>query len=103
MATKPYHSTPPKPTPRGYNQYSSGPAPLAKARRQQLQKNMHGYFLGPMDPSEFMSSFMPVDSRKLGSPPDGIDFRQVYDQTSEKLMYGPFVRRCVILIPYRLC
>jgi len=58
---------------------------------------MNGYFLGPMDPSEFMCSFMPVDSQKLGSLPDGIDFRQVYDQVDEKLMYAPFVRRCVIL------
>jgi len=63
---------------------------------------MHGYFLGPMDPSVFMCSFMPIDSQKLGDPPDGIDFRKVYGQANEKLMYGPFVRRCIVLIPYRL-
>ena len=60
---------------------------------------MDGYFLGPMEPSEFMSSFMPVDSRKLGSVPDGIDFRQVYDQADEKSIYAPFVRRCVVILP----
>ena len=58
---------------------------------------MDGYLLGPMDPSEFMSSFMPVDSRKLGSVPDGIDLLQVYDQADEKLMYAPFVRRCAVI------
>ena len=97
MATRLFHSTPPKPTPKGYNQYSSKPVPLAKARKQQLRENMHGYFLGPMDPSEFMCSFMPVNSRNPQSPPDGIDFRRVYDQANERLMYTPFVRCCVIL------
>ena len=97
MATRLFHSTPPKPTPRGYNQYSSKSVPLAKARKQQLRENMHGYFLGPMDPSEFMRSFMPVNSQNPQSLPDGIDFRRVYDQTNERLMYTPFVRFCVIL------
>jgi len=59
---------------------------------------MDGHFLGPTEPSEFMRSFMPVDSHKLGSLPDGIDFRQVYDQADEKLMYAPFVRRCVVIL-----
>ena len=60
---------------------------------------MSGYFLGPMSPSEFMDSFMPINSQHLGSPPDGIDFRQVYDhrQPDERLMYTPFVRPFVIL------
>ena len=98
MATRLFHSTPPKPTPRGYNLYSVKPVPLAKARRQQLRENMHGYFLGPMDPSEFMRSFMPVNSRDLGAPPNGIDFSQVYDQASERLMYAPFVRRYVLFL-----
>jgi len=98
MDTKQFLSTPPKPTPRGYNQYSSGQALLAKTRRQQLRENMHGYFLGPMDPSEFMRSFMPVDSRNLGTPPDEVDFSKVYNKANEKSMYDPFVRRCVILL-----
>ena len=98
MDPSPFLSTPPKPTPRGYHLYSSGPAPLANTRRQQLRENMHGYFLGPMDPSEFMRSFMPVDSRDLGCPPDGIDFGEVYSKTNEKLMYEPFVRRWVIIL-----
>ena len=59
---------------------------------------MQGYFLGPTDPSEFMRSFMPVDSRDLGSPPDWIDFREVYDQADEKSMYDPFVRHYLILL-----
>jgi hypothetical protein len=98
MTTRLFHSTPPRPTPRGFNQHSAKPAPLAKTRKEQLRRNMRGYFLGPMDPSEFMRSFMPIDSQNLGGPPDGIDFRQVYDQPNEKSMYDPFVRRCVILL-----
>ena len=97
MATRPFHSTPPKPTPRGYTQYSSKPAPLVEVRKKQLRENMHGYFLGPMDPSEFMRSFMPVNSQNPLSPPDGIDFRRVYDQANERSMYTPFVRFCVVL------
>jgi hypothetical protein len=97
MADRLFHSTPPKPTPRGFTQYSSKPAPLAKARKQQLRENMHGYFLGPMDPSEFMCSFMPVNSQNLGDPPDGIDFHRVYDQANERLMYTPFVRHYALL------
>jgi len=96
MATRLFHSTPPKPTPRGYNLYSSKPVPLAKARKQQLRENMHGYSLGPMDPSEFMGSFMPINSQTLGVLPDGIDFRQVYEQTNERSMYAPFVSRHVL-------
>ena len=92
MATRPFHSTPPKPTPRGYNQYSTNPIPLAKARKQQLRENMQGYFLGPMDPSEFMRSFMPVNSSGIGHFPDKIDFSTVYSQRNERLMYDPFVR-----------
>ena len=95
MATRLFHSSPPKPTPRGYNQYSAKPVPLARARKQQLRENMSGYFLGPMDPSEFMRSFMPINSQHLGNPPDGIDFRQVYEQANERSMYAPFVRRRV--------
>ena len=53
---------------------------------------MVGYFLGPMDPSEFMRSFMPINSQTLGSPLDGVDYRQVYEQPNEKSMYAPFVR-----------
>jgi hypothetical protein len=88
MATRLFHSTPPKPTPRGYNQYSAKPAPLAKTRKEQLRENMHGYFLGPMDPAS-SCAFMPINSQNLGGPPDGIDFRQVYDQPNERSMYAP--------------
>lgn len=52
---------------------------------------MHGYFLGPMTPRKFMSSFMPINSNDPRKAPDGIDFRQVYDQASEQAMYEPFV------------
>ena len=96
MATRVFHSTPPKPTARGYNLYSAKPVPLAKTRKKQLRENMQGCFLGPMDPSEFMCSFMPANSQNLGSPPDEIDFRQVYEQANERLMYAPFVSRCII-------
>ena len=96
MATRPYHSTPPKLTPRGYNRYSAKPILLAKARKQQLRENMDGYYLGPMDPNEFMCSFMPVNSQNLGNPPDGIDFCKVYEQANERSMYAPFVRHPVI-------
>jgi len=95
MTTRLYHSTPPKPTPRGYNLHSTKPVPLAKARKRQLRENMQGYFLGPMDPSEFMRSFMPTNSQNPGDPPDGVDFCKVYEQANEKLMYAPFVRRCI--------
>ena len=91
MATRPFHSTPPEPTPRGHNLYSTKPVPLAKARKQQLRENMQGYFVGPMDPSEFMRSFMPFNTPNQGSPPDGIDFREVYDQANERSTYAPFV------------
>ena len=96
MATRLFHSSPPKLTPRGFIQHSAKPVPLAKTRKQQLRENMRGHFLGPMDPNEFMRSFMPVNSQHLGSSPDGIDFSQVYEQANERAMYAPFVRRCVI-------
>jgi len=96
MAARLFQSSPPKPTPRGYIQYSNRPIPLAKARRQQLRENMQGYFLGPMDPDEFMRSFMPINSSNPVDPPDGIDFREVYEQVNERSMYAPFGRRCVI-------
>jgi hypothetical protein len=44
-----------------------------------------------MDPTEFLSSFMPINSQDLGKPPDGIDFSEVYKQPNEQSMYGPFV------------
>ena len=91
MATIPFHSTPPRPTLRGYNQYSSKSVLLAKARRKQLRENMDGYFLGPMDPTEFMVSFMPANSQGLGVPPDGVHFGQLYNQAAEKSMHAPFV------------
>ena len=81
----------------GYSQYSARPVLFTETRKQQLRENMHGYFLGPMDPTEFMSSFMPINSQNLGSPPDGIDFSGVYEQANEKSMYAPFVRHPVIL------
>ena len=99
MAARQFHSTPTKLTPRGSNQYNAKAALPAKTRKEQLRKNMQGYFLGPMDPDEFMSAFMPINSQSLGSPPDGIDFSQVYDKPNEKSMYEPFVRHFVV--PYR--
>jgi len=62
---------------------------------------MEGYFLGPMDPSEFMSSFMSVNAQNLSDISDGIDFRQVYEQADELWMYAPFVSCCVILYQYQ--
>ena len=97
MAEKPFHSTPTKATARGTYQYSAKGAPLAKTRKEQLCENMQGYFLGPMDPHEFMRAFMPINSRSLGSPPDGIDFKKVYDNPKEESMYKPFVRHPVVL------
>jgi len=97
MAEKLFHSTPTKHAPRGTYQYSAEATPLAKTRKEQLCKNMEGYFLGPMDPCEFMRAFMPVNSRNLGSPPDGIDFSEVYNKPNERSMYNPFVRCPIVL------
>jgi hypothetical protein len=97
MATRPCHSTPPKPTPRGYTKYSARPVPRAKERKEQLRKNMEGYYLGPMDPVQFMSSFMPTNSQNPRSPSGGIDFSKVYNQANERSMYDPFVRRPISL------
>ena len=91
MATRKFHSTPPKPTSRGFIQYSANPAPLAKERRERLRKNMQRYYLGPMDPAQFISSFMPVNSQDFGDYPDDIDFSKVYKQINERPMYDPFV------------
>ena len=49
--------------------------------------------MGPMDPDEFMRSFMPVNSSGISHFPDKIDFSTVYNQRNERLMYDPFVRR----------
>ena len=92
MDTRPFESSPPKVTPRGFNQYSAGPVPLVKKRQDQLRGNMEGYYLGPMDPNQFMSTFMPINSQSLGTPPGGIDLSGVYNQTLERLIYSPFVR-----------
>jgi hypothetical protein len=60
---------------------------------------MDGYYLGPMDPSQFMSSFMPINSRSLGSLPPETDsnFLRVFKQANEKAMYDPFVILLAIL------
>ena len=100
MYTRQCQSSPPKVTPRGFNQYSTAPIPPAKKRQDQLRKNMEGYYLGPMDPSQFMSAFMPINSRSLGTPPDGIDLSDVYNQKLERLMYNPFVR-CPLTLWWR--
>ena len=91
MANRKFHSTPPKPTARGYIQYSAKPAPLAKERKEQLRKNMQRYYLGPMDPTQFISSFMPVNSQDSGDTSDDIDLSEIYKQTKERSMYDPFV------------
>ena len=97
MTTRLFHSTPPRPTARGFNQYSSKPTPLAEARKKQLRENMQGYFLGPMDPTGFMDSFMPVNLSSLGCPPSELDFSPVYSQRNEKSMYDPFVRQFLLI------
>ena len=97
MATRKFHSTPPKPTARGYFQYSAKPAPLAKERKDQLRKNMQRCYLGPMDPTQFISSFMPMNSQEFAGSPDGIDFSKVYEQANERSMYDPFVSPFVVL------
>ena len=60
---------------------------------------MNGYFLGPMDPGEFMRSFMPVNSPGAGHFSGEIDFSPVYSQRNEKLMYDPFVSRSLPIQP----
>jgi len=97
MDTRPFHSSPPKPTPRGYNLYSTKPVPLVNSRKRQLRENMEGYFLGPMNPSEFMRAFMPINSSGVSRPPGEIDFSLVYAQGSEKSMYDPFVSNFLLI------
>ena len=58
---------------------------------------MEGYFLGPMDPGEFMLSFMPVNSSSIGHPPNEIDFDPVCNQPNERLMYEPFVSHPILI------
>ena len=89
-----YNSSPIKPSPRGCNPHSANPVLSAKQRKVQLRTIMDGYYLGPMDPSQFMSSFMPINSESgLASPPDTTDstFLRVFEQGNEKAMYDPFV------------
>ena len=97
MATRKFHSTPPKPTARGYIQYSAKPVPPAKERKGQLRKNMQRYYLSPMDPTQFISSFMPVKSQEFAGSPDDIDFSKFYKRTNERSMYDPFVSPPVVL------
>ena len=92
MAPKQLHSTFPKLTPRGSIHHNAKPVPLAKELKEQLQKkNMEGYYVGPMDPTQFMNSFMSINSQNFGSSPDNVDLSKVYKQTNERLMYELFV------------
>ena len=86
-----HNSSPIKPSPRCCNPHSANPALSAKKRKDQLRTIMDDYYLGPMDPSQFMTSFMLINSQSLGSPPAEIDFLQVFKQDDEKSMYDPFV------------
>ena len=97
MVDRLFSSAPPKLTPKGHTRYSAKPIPLAKHRSELLRRNMQGYHLGPTDPSQFTSLFVPILTPKpLESLPNGIDFRQVYEQPNEKSMYDPLVRRPAI-------
>jgi len=93
MTTRPFHSSPPKLSPRGYVPHSTDPTPLVKARQKRLLEGMSGCFLGPMDPTEFMRSLMPINSSGIGHFSDEIDFSLVYNQRNERSMYDPFVRQ----------
>jgi len=97
MDTRLHNSSPPKLTPRGFYPHSANPVPLANARKKQLRENMEGYFLGPMDPSEFIRSFMPANSPSAGNPPPKIDFSPVYTPLNESLMYDPFVSHFLLV------
>lgn len=58
---------------------------------------MENYCLGPMDPAQFMASFMPINSQNFEDTSDEIDFSKVYQQNNDRSMYGPFVSSSIIL------
>ena len=97
MAASCYQSSPPKLTERGFDLYNSNALLLANKRKDQLRRNMARCYLGPMDPSKFMTSFMPINSRRFGNPPRGIHLNEVYQQPNERSMYEPLVNSSLVL------
>ena len=98
MAASNYQSSPPKLTERGFDNYNSNALHLAGKRKDQLRRNMARCYLGPMDPSRFMNSFMPINSQRLGNPPRHINLNEVYQQPNERSMYEPLVNLFLVLL-----
>ena len=98
MAARPYQSSPVKSTTRGFNRFSSAVVRPANKRKSQIRKNMEGYYLGPMDPTEFMTSFMPINSPNFRNSPKHVNFSNVYKQANERSMYGPLVSCSAVLL-----
>jgi hypothetical protein len=54
---------------------------------------MEGKFIGPIPPSEFLDTYLPLSAPRMYWTQARISrFEKVGEQTSEKTMYGPLVR-----------
>lgn len=59
-----------------------------------LGDEMKGKFVGPVSPSLFLTTFLPIENGRLEQMPEIIEatFQNVADKTPETAMYAPMVR-----------
>ena len=79
-------STPIKLKQSGADRFSSTPQ-NNHTRRQKIEQEMRGYFVGPMPAEDFLREFMPC----APDPCPTVDFSGVSGHQKEADMYQPFV------------
>jgi len=93
---KPRQSTPVRNTQQTFTDFSASPPPLANELYLALDTEMRQAFVGPFTVETFFKDFLPV--RDTPSPLTSPGFTDVARATSEKQMYGSFVRPFITLV-----
>ena len=90
LASGPPDSTPVKHAQQTYVEFSASPAPLAKELGLALDIEMRQAFVGPLSVEMFFDDFLPLEDAP--PPLTSRGFANMAGATSEKQMYGFFVR-----------
>jgi hypothetical protein len=91
----PAHPTPVKNTQQTFTEFSASPPPSAKELGLALDVEMRQAFVGPLSVETFFNDFLPLED--VPPPSTSRGFAKMAGATSEKQMYGFFIRPFDIL------
>lgn len=80
--------------------YSANTQYSALERREEMDKEMLGHFVGSIDVNTFLDRFLPISFKYSRENAPEADFKGVPSKGGEHAMYNPLVRRFQLCPPH---